>query len=257
MTVTRGAFSVVALVVWSQTQAAALPSATEVVARYDHALGGAAALRRHTSETMRGTVEAGDKSLLFTYYAAAPYLRLEKTTLPDGKGDVLNGFDGEIAWSADPRSGTQISAGEERESAKRDADFYYPLDELTWFKSMEVVGVEVYEGHRCYHLHGINNWGKWNDHFYATDTGLLAGYEFEAQLSDGPRTVHEIFSDYRRIDGVMVPMKQTVKVKAKSGNGWTVLETINYAVVTFNDVDPKVFAPPQAVVDLAGKQTSN
>jgi hypothetical protein len=108
-----------------------------------------------------------------------------------------------------------------------------------------------YEGRRCYHLHGINNWGKSNDHFYEVATGLLAGYEFEAQLPDGPRLVHEIFSDYRRIDGVLVPMKQTAKVKSKAGEEWSVIRTIRYATVTFNDVDPAVFVPPQAVRDLA------
>jgi hypothetical protein len=40
-----------------------------------------------------------------------------------------------MAWGFDPRSGTQISTGDDRESAKRDADFYYALDELTYNSS--------------------------------------------------------------------------------------------------------------------------
>jgi hypothetical protein len=127
-----------------------LPSAKEIVAKYDEALGGEAALRRHTSSTMKGTNEVHGPSkvvtLPFVFYASAPYLRLEKVSLPDNKGEVLSGFDGELAWSFDPRSGPAITTGDERESAKRDADFYYPLDELTWFKSMETAGLEDYEG---------------------------------------------------------------------------------------------------------------
>jgi hypothetical protein len=124
-----------------------LPSAREIVAKYDEALGGETALRRHTSSTMKGTNEVHGPSkvvtLPFVFYASAPYLRLEKVSLPDNKGEVLSGFDGELAWSFDPRSGPAITTGDERESAKRDADFYYPLDELTWFKSMETAAWRI------------------------------------------------------------------------------------------------------------------
>src|SRR5579862_7083207 len=190
----------------SGVAAASLPTAKEIVERYDKALGGKAALQQHTSSTMRGILEIhqGDTvtKLPFVYFAAAPYRRLEKITLPNSLGDVLNGFDGEKAWSFDPRagaSGAQVYAGDERESMKRDADFYYPINELSWFKSMQTVGNEEFEGQPCYHLHGINNWGKTNDHFYDQKTGLLAGYEFDSELG----TTHEIFSDYKQIDKVM------------------------------------------------------
>jgi hypothetical protein len=69
---------------------------------------------------------------------------------------------------------------------------------------------------------------------------------------------HEVFSDYRKIDGVLVPMKQVVKIKSKSGADWTVLQVTIYSSVTFNDVDRAVFTPPRSVPDLVlkGKQHS-
>lgn len=231
-----------------------LPTAKEIVARYDKALGGEAAIRRHTSSTMRGTLDVHGATLPFTYYAMAPYQRLEKVSLPGNAGDVLNGFDGDLAWGFDPRSGAEINTGNDHESAKRDADFYYPLNELAWFKSMETGGIEDFEGHRCYHLHGINNWGKVNDHFYDVETGLLTAYEFESEGGGAPAPTHEIFLDYRPIDGVLVSMKQTVKIKPKGASDWNVLLTLTYTSITFNDVDPTVFAPPQVVRDLAAKE---
>ena len=234
------------------TEAVALPKATEVVARYDEALGGRYAIERHTSSTMRGTLEVhrdtGVYTLPFVYYAAAPYDRVERVTLPNNMGDNLNGFDGETAWSYDPRAGAKTYTGDDRQSQKRDADFYYPLDELTWFKSMETVGVEDFEGRSCYHLHGVNNWNKSNDHFYDRETGLLTAYEFESDLG----LTHQIFSDYARIDGVLVPMKQTVKYQTKDG-AWRVDMVLTYSSYTFNDVDAKVFALPQAVKELAAQ----
>jgi hypothetical protein len=238
----------------SEASDPSLPVAKDVVARYDEALGGRSTILRHTSSTMRGTYEVHEAgrvvTLPFVYYASAPYRRIEIVSLPGNAGEVLNGFDGEIAWSFDQRTKTaQVFDGDDRESMKRDADFYYPLDELSWFKSMETVAIEDFEGRPCYRLHGINNWNKANDHFYDRETGLLAGYEFDPEL--GP--THEIFSDYKRVDGVLVPMRQTVKTKSKSG-GWTVRSVLTYASVTFNDVDPAVFAPPQAVRDLLAKR---
>ncbi len=230
-----------------------LPSAREVVERYDRSLGGREALLRHTSSTMRGTTEVHEANsvlkLPFVYFAGASYRRLEKVSLPNAAGDVLNGFDGETAWSLDPRSGPQVYVGDEHESMRRDADFYYPINELSWFKSMETVGIEDFEGRPCYRLHGINNWNKKNDHFYDRETGLLAGYEFDSDL--GP--THEIFSNYKKVDGVLVPMTQTVKVKSKNDR-WIVQQVLNYESVTFDDVDPAVFTPPQAVRDLLGKK---
>ncbi|MFZ0285243.1 MAG: hypothetical protein WAL32_08420 [Terriglobales bacterium] len=226
-----------------------LPSAKQIVERYDQALGGRDAILRHTSTTMKGTTEihqpTGNMNLAFVYYAAAPYRRLEKTTLPNGAGDVFNGFEGEHAWSLDPRGGPAIYKGNERQSMKRDADFYYPINELSWFKSMETVRIEDFEGRSCYRLHGINNWDKSNDHFYDRETGLLAGYEFNSDF--GP--THEIFTDYKKIDGVLVPTRQIVKVKTKDGN-WSVAQTLTFESITFNDVDPAVFTPPESVCKL-------
>lgn len=229
-----------------------LPAAREIVQRYDAALGGHDALLRHTSSTMRGFTEVqgpkGALKLSFVYYAAAPYRRLEKTTLLNG-AEVFNGFDGETAWSMDPGNGPQVYFGDERESMKRDADFYYPINELTWFKSMETVGIEEFEGRPCYRLQGINNWNKQNDHFYDKETGLLAGYEFNSELG----LTHEIFTGYKRVDGVLFSMRQIVKTKSKDGV-WTVQQALEFDSVTFNDVDLAVFTPPQPVRDLLAKK---
>lgn len=116
---------------------------------------------------------------------------------------------------------------------------------------METVGIEDFESRPCYRLHGINNWNKPNDHLYDRETGLLTAYDFESDL--GP--THEIFSDYKQVDGVLVPMKQTVKVKSKTGE-WAVRQILLYESVTFNDVDPSALTPPQPVRDLKAKPKS-
>lgn len=230
-----------------------LPNAKEIVERYDKALGGKKAILKHTSCTMSGELEVykptGAVKLSFIFYTYAPFKRLEKISLPDNKGNIINCFDGTIAWSFDPRSGAQVYSGDDRESMKRDADFYYSIDELLWFKSMETIGIENFEGHQCYHLHGINNWNKANDHFYDQKTGLLTGYEFNSLLG----LTHEIFADYKKIDGILFPTKQILKVKSKEGK-WAIRQVFHFKSVVFNNVDSKVFKMPEVVSDLLTKK---
>ena len=87
------------------TQNSSLPTAKEVVTRYDDALGGRDALMRHTSSTTKGNLESHEGAtaviLPFVYFAGAPYLRVEKVTLPKDMGENLNGFDGETADEAE------------------------------------------------------------------------------------------------------------------------------------------------------------
>jgi hypothetical protein len=72
-----------------------------------------------------------------------------------------------------------------------------------------------------------------------------ASVHLSNQLADGPVTLPEL---------VVVPMKQVVKVKSKDGS-WAVRQSLNFESVTFNDVDPVVFTPPQAVRDLVANGT--
>jgi len=88
--------------------ASPLPTAKEIVARYDEALGGRVAILRHTSCTMRGTLEIhgekGSVSLPFVFYAGAPFHRRDEFALPNQAGESLSGFDREKTPGASSRA---------------------------------------------------------------------------------------------------------------------------------------------------------
>jgi len=236
-----------------------LPTAQEVVARYDRALGGIEAIHRHTSATLRGMVELHkpDRVLRIPIVIRmrAPYFQLTTATLPNGAGEDSSGFDGANAWHLAPGGQPEVFTGDNRESIKRDADFYYPITELSWFKTMATVGIEDFEGHSCYHLHGTTNWGASNNQFYDRGTGLLVGYEFDNTWRGAPALDHEVFSGYKKIDGVLVPTTQTSKAQPKSGpREWTVVQIMTTSSVSFENVEPSVFTPPQAVREMLAKQ---
>ena len=236
----------------------ALPSPKEVVARYDRALGGVESIRKHSSSTMHAMVEFPGPDVLkkipIVVRKRAPYLQLTTGTLPNGAGEDSSGFDGTNAWHLAPGGKAELFTGDSRESIKRDADFYYPVTELSWFAKMETVGVEDFEGHSCYHLHGTTNWGVSNNQFYDRVTGLLVGYEFDNTYHGAPALDHEIFSDYKKIDGVLVPMKQTSKAQPKSGAyEWIVVQVMTVSSMKFDPVDEGVFTPPKAVREAIAK----
>jgi predicted permease len=62
---------------------------------------------------------------------------------------------------------------------------------------------------------------------------------------------HEVFSDYKGIDGVLVPTTQIVRAKDSS---WNVVYVFSFDSITFNGIDPSVFALQPAVSRLAEKQ---
>jgi hypothetical protein len=83
--------------------------------------------------------------------------------------------------------------------------------------------------------------------------GFRGDFNNSGSDAGGSRALtNEIFSDYRTVDSVLFLMKQIMKIKPKSGD-WSVLLTLTFTSVAFNDLDRWVFAPPQSVRDLAAK----
>jgi hypothetical protein len=222
---------------------AKLPSVQQVMDRYVNALGGHDAIFKHKSMTLRGKFEVSDKGPALdriAYYKNGKMLY--QITLPNGSR-YQEGFDGSVAWQLNPDNGPAISKGDEVKSKERDADMYYPARILDYFSSMEVVDVADFEGHTCYHLKGTNRWGKVNEQFYDTTTGLLVGYRFDSSWRGGPGDEREVFSDYKAFDGWLMPTQAV----HKSSEG-TQTETVTS--VGFDDVNDSVFALPDAIKAL-------
>jgi len=221
----------------------ALPKVQQVMERYVKALGGRDAIFKHKAMTVRGTFELSDKGPSLDRTARYKDGKmLYEITFPDGKV-YQEGFDGGTAWRLHPRNGPAVLEGDEVKSTARDADMYYPARILDYFSSMEVVEVADFEGHTCYHLKGPNKWGKINEHFYDTTSGLLIGYRFNSSWRGGSGDESEVFSDYKDFDGWLMP----TRAAHKSADG---VQTETTTLVTFDDVPDGTFALPDAVKQL-------
>ena len=150
---------------------------------------------------------------------------------------------------APARAAATIHRGDEAKSVARDADMYYHLHVTDYFKSFNVVGVQEFNGRPCYHLKGVNNWGRINEHFYDQQNGLLLGYAFNTAWRGGKGDATETFEDYKDFGGVLMP------TKAISRDGDDLAITLTTSV-TYDDVDDSVFALPEAVKKAAAAKTN-
>ena len=216
-----------------------LPSVDYVLDRYVRATGGSDALLRHKSMTIHARYqEPAAKLDVETVSYAKDGKALQLALLPTGKSS--SGYDGHTAWNINSRGEGSISEGDEVRSIARDADMYYHLHVMQYFRSMEVVDVRLFNGRACYHLKGINNWGRVNEHFYDTETGLLVGYAFNTAWRGGHGDATTTFEDYRDFGGVLMPVKTTTR----DGDSLSVFMITS---VTYDDVSDSVFELPEAV----------
>jgi len=224
---------------WSQSPEP-LPTVEAVLDRYVQATGGAPALLRHKSMTIRSRTENLAKHAnLQTIVHCANGKLLQKTTLPDHK-EFLTGYDGVTAWQIDGSGKVSIAHGDVVKTVARDADIYYHLHVLKYFRSLEVADVREFNGRECYHLKGVNNWGKLNEQFYDKENGFLLGYAFNTAWRGGKGDATVTFEDYKEFGGVFLPTKTT----SRDGDDVSVdlVES-----VTFDDVGDSVFTLPEAV----------
>jgi hypothetical protein len=217
-----------------------LLTANEVLERYVEVTGGRDALLRHKSMTVHGRLEVPSRNLeregvLYTKDGKM----LQKIFLPNGKENA-SGYDGQTAWDLGPNGKAVVHEGDEMKTVARDADMYYHLRVLKYFKSMEVIDVTEFNGRTCYHLKGINNWGKVNEQFYDKENGLLVGYAFNTAWRAGDGDATETFEEYKDFGGVRIPTVNT----HREGGEVSIFRIIS---VTYDDVADEVLALPEAV----------
>jgi hypothetical protein len=223
--------------VWAQG-VEKLPSVQEVLERNVKATGGRDALLRYKSRTVHGHAPSGNVEIEAAFYTKDGKM-LQKVMLPGGK-ESLSGYDGETSWNMDPSGKVTFDEGDVVKTVARDADMYYHLHVMKYFRSMEVVDVEEFNGRPCYQLEGVNNWGQPNEQFYDKENGLLVGYKFNTAWRGGNGDATALFEDYKDFGGVLVATKNT----SRDGKDVSVFTITS---VTYDDVDDAVFALPEAV----------
>lgn len=220
-----------------------LPTARALMDKHNAALGGKATLDKYSSIQMTAklTIAAMGMEATLETYRAKPNLYLQKTVIAQ-IGEVLQGYDGKVAWGANPMGGAQILEGEALASAERNADFFANFQDPSSFTMSETVELTDFEGRKCYKVKVAHGERVGAEYFDAA-TGLLAGFSAEVPGPEGKFETTTIFAEYADFGGVKMPKR--VEQRTPQGDA-----SIVFTAVEFDKVDPAVFVLPAAVKAL-------
>ncbi len=215
-----------------------LPTASEVIAKYITAIGGKDAIMKITSISSTGTLEAPAMGLSATMEVAmaAPNKMSSKTNIP-GMGEMLQGFDGTVAWDINPMAGPRVLADKELTQMKENSDFYANLlYSPERFSKMEVKGIEDFNGEKAYKLFLVRTSGTEMTQYFSVASGLAIGGETTQVTQMGPMTIQQSMGGYKQFGPIMMP----TRVEQTMGP--------NKMIITTSDV--KVNAVPATAFDM-------
>jgi hypothetical protein len=224
-------------------RAQALPSAKSLLEKHDAAVGGRAAMDKHSSmhEVVTATIAAANMSGSMETYHSKPNLYLLKTSFAGG--EVLSGFDGKTAWAIAPGQPPQVLDSATTATLKDQADFFGDYYDPSRVKSAETVEVTDFEGQRCYKVKIVHKDNSEVMVYLDSATGLRAGQTQTAKMGGQEMQSTVVMSDYKDYGGVKLPAKRVQRLPM----GEIVMQVQS---VEFDKVEPSTFALPDAVKAL-------
>lgn len=179
-----------------------LPSVDQILSKYVQALGGEQAIRKVTSRVITGTqyiptgpggtipvpatIERSEKApnLVVNVYRAPMYT-------------ISDGFDGTKSWAQDLRGRVSDAGSTDQMRAKRNADFYLPLDLKKTYMEMEVRRIESVNGHDAYVVIARPQGDRPERLYFDVQTGLLVRKWSALPTPAGNAPFQVDYEDYR------------------------------------------------------------
>lgn len=222
----------------------ALPSASDVLARYARAIGGAEAVTRHASIRSTGTFEmpaAGVKgALLLVQDRERMVMRME---LP-GMGEMLSGFDGRAGWALNPMQGARVLEGKELEQTRESAGYAAILRQAPAVRQAETVERTTLDGRDCWKLRLTSASGRESHECYDVETGLLVGQWAKQESAMGAIEVTTVMREWKEFGGLRTATELRVQAAGQE-------QVLRIANMEFGHADDaKVLEVPAAVKAL-------
>ena len=232
----------------AEQASAKLPEAKEIIAQYIEAMGGEDALLKTVSKHIVGSVsgQAGEGTL--EIFRHKPNKLLIRVNAP-GIGEIVQGYDGKVGYSANPMHGAAIVQGSRLAQLSETADFYTELHRASKFKSMETVELTEFEGRPCYKVKIVSKAGREYAEFFDAETGLLVGNLGEQELQGTTVEQITVFSDYKTFGDLLLPTRTVVRIMGFE-------QVMTYDRVEFNTVDEAVYELPEDVKALVSAEPS-
>ncbi len=225
-------------------QAAALPTARQVVDRHVQAAGGAAAYRAVKSIRARGRLSIPSQNLSgeIDMMAARPNRSITRVTV-EGVGKLEEGYDGKIGWSLDPINGPALVTGRALTDRVDEAWFDAPLHGPDFVRDMKMAGREDFDRRPAYRVNVILFSGGEQSELFDVETGLQIGLEAKRDTPYGTAPTTTIYRDYKKYGALMMPTTQVQRVLG-------IEQVVTFTSYEFNVVPGGAFDLPAVIKAL-------
>ncbi len=188
-------------------RADAIPSANAILKKYLKATGGRKAWEKIHSRRSQGNVIIPSMNLIGSaeMLEEAPDRALVKIVVAGST--FLEGFDGSVAWSSDPKQGVREQTGAQMAETRRESDFRFPLDFRKVYPKVSAPTATAIDNRAVYAIDATPPGGEKPDRaYFDAQTGLLVRMITQHHDDDGTiEPFQQDLSDYRVVDGVEIP----------------------------------------------------
>jgi len=181
----------------------ALPSASDVLARYERAIGSADAIGKIKTRVIKGTSVNARGEANIEIVQKAPDKYAVSVTMNNGNVSS-RGFDGTTGWMKNNR-GSRILPASEGKGMEREAAMF-PIEHLrSMAGAMRIVGVDTADGKASYIVIARPDEHTRERYYIDTASGLLLRRVIMNETVLGFVPEQADYSDYREVDGVKIP----------------------------------------------------
>lgn len=217
-------------------------SLEQVLAKYYQGTGGLEQLKAIHTIISEGTVDVWGQEFPYRAVHKNGKSRID-TQFPDQK--YIDAFDGKKAWIFFPPAGFIEPTEKSQKETEEAKDINESLFPLVVYKekgyNLELAGKEKQEGMEVYKVKMTKKNGKRRFYYLECKTGFLVKTSFYKQDKDDEVLVEILVSDYKNVDGVMMPFRLQVKQ-----NGKLMGEGMFHSTIKFNEkVDDSFFEMPK------------
>jgi hypothetical protein len=215
----------------TKAQEGSLPSVESIMDKYVEVTGGFEAYDKISSRCTKMELSVRGTIIKVVKYQKKPNLAYELTEVPF-IGKIENGTDGNTVWALSQKTGPLIQEGKDRDQFLSNAW----LDQFVYwrnsFKSVKYIGVVKVNNLDCYEIEASPiNLGA-TKIFYQINTGLIIKTEMPFTSALREMKIESFLSDYRNIDGVLLPFETEVIVSGRPDRISRVVDVKNNIPVT-------------------------
>jgi hypothetical protein len=180
------------------------PTADQILTKYTEALGGAAAIEKLKTRSMKGSwLTSTGITLGYEVYQTAPD-RIYTVLNTPKQGKIERGFDGHVGWEKSQR-GLRDLQDREVFLLVRYPDLFKDIKLQGQFTRMSFSRKDTIDGNEVYVLSGLGTDGKGERLYFDTKTGLLLRRVTSMRTMVGLIPEQVDFADYRDVGGLKLP----------------------------------------------------